>query len=234
MNCREVQDKLGDYLEVMCGDEARKIALHLESCERCRREYHELRNTIRMVKKVRLQDPGPDFWRVQREEISGAAHARMKTGFLKDLKGIFGRVLQYEPTHRRGRFFSPVQYRLAGALLVLLFAISGIIFLGDNDTGSNRPRDQVRFVFNERELGEAYVSGALFGEISPVDELNDLNDQELRDVFTIIANEYGFVHATEEEGVPPLDGKDFDIEYEIRGLDPSEIIKLLDLLDTMS
>ncbi len=59
MNCDEIQNALADYL----GDEleaSRRSALetHLESCDACRQEVSELKNTVQMLE--RLKAPSRD------------------------------------------------------------------------------------------------------------------------------------------------------------------------------
>jgi len=78
MNCKEVQDQLVDYLEARFGNEARRLAEHIESCDECRQEYRDLRETIQLVRRIELKDPGADCWREQRKSIKEAARTAGK------------------------------------------------------------------------------------------------------------------------------------------------------------
>jgi len=231
MKCREVQLKLYEYLDGICGDEARRIALHLGECERCHNEYRELRKTIRMVQGVKLPDPGPEFWMEQREKISDGAYAIMRSGYFERVNTFLRLIFPWRSMILSVRQFSPTQHHIAGAVVILIVVITGIIHLGNYTTGSDRYPSGLPYVLVEEDLGEAYVSGGLVRDLSVFEELNDLNNKELRDVLTIMAREYGFTYSSEGEGVLSLESEPNDIDSQIHGLEPDEVIRLMELLE---
>jgi hypothetical protein len=231
MNCKEFRDKLVDYLDGLVGKESMQFARHLETCDRCRKDYDELMVTMRMVKGVKLEDPGPEFWLTHRELIRDAAREQAESGTGED---VLSRILSWELIQGYRRLFFPYPHRLVVSLIILLCVITGIVMMKGDSADIIVPSREVRMVFDERALGEAYVSGALFRDVSTVDELSDLTDQELNVVFATMAEEVGFDIEKGNKDIIPLKNWEFDVENEIHGLDKGEMMKMLEILDEMS
>jgi hypothetical protein len=225
MKCEEVRRRLVDYLEKGAVHGERSIAVHIEECAACRGEYEGLRDTLRLVKAVPVEDPGPEFWRENRAKIRAAVAARRgrREGWrFRNLGGLF----------RVGTRL-PGPAGLAGALLGVLFVISAMLVLRDSrGPGSGSAADL--FTAREREaLGEIYVSGALFPDARPEDDLAWLSEPDLVDVLRTMESGTGAA-ALDLESRDGGAWNAFEMEEEIRGLDPEQLDRLIEALKASS
>lgn len=223
MNCKELQETLVDYLEGKCGDRARSIANHIEECEACRREYNGLRYTIKVIKEISLEDPGQEFWEGQRGRIrDGWVEVESeRNGVLRNL-GL-----------RLHRFRVPLIplacFPACGAMVLLL--IAGMFYFSGEKTPHYYPSGGAHLSFDEGAIGEAYLRGVLFDDLSAAEELDFLTDRDLEEVFQSLATDAAVLPGVKEKDIFPYDERAYGIECEIDNLDVDEIRELLDLLE---
>ena len=113
MNCRDVQERLDDYVDGTVRDaEAATLALHLEDCPACRQDERELRTLLsRAAAFPREETPRGDLW----------------PGILARIRS--GKVVQGAFASGGSRAWLPAAAAAAGLLIVLSTALVGY-FLG--------------------------------------------------------------------------------------------------------
>ena len=232
MNCNEVRDRLIEYLDGAIGEEGRQLALHLTDCPGCQREYRDLVQTIRMVREVDLPDPGPAFWNEHRSAIIGAARehlGRAKTG-----APLFRRL--FRPLDRAVQGAKgPSLLPLSGALMVVLAVVSGAYLWRTARPGVDGPPGDAHLILADdvNVLAEAYLNGTLFHDSSSLDELNDLSDRELGEVFRAMADDYDLALSADLDEMLRETGSPLEVGAEIEDLGPGETSRLLKLLGEM-
>ncbi len=223
MNCSEVQPELVAYLEGKCGARAQSIAKHIEECAACSREYNGLRNTINAIRQIELEDPGREFWEGQLRSIRDRCSEGLGSETKRFLHNLGRRV-----TLLKRPAVPLVSLPVCGALALMLFA--GMLYLSGRGGVSNPPMES-DFSLDEKALGEVYLSGSLFNDLSASDELDLLSDQELVSVSRSLARDDDAPPGWKEEEMLEYEENAYSIEGEIYNLDMDEFHDLLDLLE---
>ncbi len=209
---------MADYLDAPGNPEYVPLAKHMEECEKCREEYGSLMDILHMVKSVEYPDPGRRFWRDQRKKIREALG--------NELYGLLQRILRRAGGH--GTVAAPVTFRPAVSLVMLALFIVSLIFLRGNGGDGMDLSKELYLAFDEKLLGDVYLSEILLPDSSLSDELDSISERELLELLADFRSEYGEEMSGE---IFPIGSGDFDIEGTIGDLDRGELIRLLELLN---
>jgi len=221
MRCEEVRDRLVEYLDGGGTSGGRGIADHLAGCAACRGEYEALRDTLRLVKEVRESDPGAAFWRENRDAIRTAV---ARAGGPRARRGLWRLPAVFRPG-------IPAIGRPSAVLLTALIVLSGLFALRDSRVP--RPGDATDGISapDRAILGEAYLEGVLFPGDRPADELAWLSAADLADLVRAMGGRVDGGHA--RPSGDEWNGYGWGgVEEEIRGLDPEQLDRLMELLAT--
>ena len=231
MTCEEVRNRLVHYLDGQCGEDAGQLALHIDRCRGCREEYEMLRATIRRVREVEIEDPGAEFWRMQREEIVEAVGDRRGEG-----RAIGDSLLGRRMGRLRGFRFPSFtrRYGPVGSLLLLLLVCVGVFLVGQGDGRRGEARKASLTDLDRDTLDQAYLNGDILPDDLASEELRRFSDRELSTVFWAVTGSFGGPPGGEGEGLVPAGWMEPDIEDEILGLDPEELTRFVELLDRIS
>ena len=72
--CVRVQEQLQDYIEgYLDSVAAEAVRAHLAVCALCQRDYHELRQTIKLIETLPFMSPGRDYVAAVRAAIEPRA-----------------------------------------------------------------------------------------------------------------------------------------------------------------
>jgi len=223
MNCSEVQAELVAYLEGKRGARAQSVAKHIEECGACAREYNGLRNTIKAIRQIELVDPGREFWEGQLRSIRGRCAEGVRSEAKRFLHNLGRRV-----TLLKRPAVPLISLPVCGAVALLL--IAGMLYFSGRGGVSDLPVE-ADFSLDEKALGEAYLSGALFHDLSASDELDLLSDKELAVVSRSLARDDDVPPGWKEEEIIEYEENAYSIEGEIDNLDMDEFHELLNLLE---
>lgn len=62
--CKKAKKLAVDYLQdLLAPDLVEGIERHLSACPSCQREYQDTRKVLTLLRRDRMTDPGPDFWK---------------------------------------------------------------------------------------------------------------------------------------------------------------------------
>ena len=64
ISCKKARELVGDYAQdLLSPDLDEGLGRHLSACPSCQKEYQDNRKVLTLLRRDRMADPGPDFWK---------------------------------------------------------------------------------------------------------------------------------------------------------------------------
>ncbi len=116
-----------DIYNELSSDLAEKLKIHIKACEKCRREYSNMKAILGVMDKRERPEFKEEYWEQLEEKILNAAGE--KTDRLKKISGLSGRRITL------------VLYAVAASLLIFIGIFLGKIFYSPQDPVMNTSPD---------------------------------------------------------------------------------------------
>ena len=182
--CLPVAELLAAWVDGgLQGDEARLVTRHVAQCRRCEMEAGELREVLADLHAAlaveRVSDRDPAFWSTMAANIDAAiAHTPQVTAAMEASNVIALPV-------RRWR---TVAWAVSGALAAAVLAVFAV-HLAANPSGQPPVIAAVPHWTDALQARMSIEDDPASGDSDPIDDLEDLNDDEVQELATQLGEE---------------------------------------------